>query len=191
MIFTETSLAGAWLLDLERHHDERGFFARSWCLREFDAHGLNSRLVQCNISGNRVKGTLRGLHFQVPPHAEAKLVRCTRGGIYDVVVDLRPGSATYLHHLGVELTSENQRALYIPEGFAHGFQTLSDDAEVFYQLSEYYEPAAGRGVRWNDPVLAISWPIPVSVISERDRSYPDIIVSGATPRRSVQEGATT
>jgi dTDP-4-dehydrorhamnose 3,5-epimerase len=171
--FAETGLSGALIVTVESYADERGFFARSWCTREFAERGLNASLVQCNISGNRVKGTLRGMHYQVAPHAEVKLVRCTRGAIYDVIIDLRESSATFLQHVGVELTADNHRAVYIPEGFAHGFMTLQDDSEVFYQMSAFYEPAAARGVRWSDPIFDISWPLPVTVISARDREYPD------------------
>jgi dTDP-4-dehydrorhamnose 3,5-epimerase len=170
--FLETELAGVFILELERAEDERGFFARSWCSEEFASRGLNPFVVQCNISQNRRRGTLRGLHFQEAPHAEAKLVRCTRGAIYDVVVDLRPDSPTQLQWLGVELSAANYRMLYVPEGFAHGFQTLCDDTEVFYQMSAAYHAASGRGVRWNDPVLDIRWPVPDPVLSERDANYP-------------------
>jgi dTDP-4-dehydrorhamnose 3,5-epimerase len=173
MVFTETGLKGSFIVDLERVEDDRGFFARSWCRQEFDAHGLNGELVQCNVSRNRVKGTLRGLHYQVAPYAEAKLVRCTKGAIFDVMLDLRPRSATFLQHFGCTLTEDNHRALYIPEGFAHGFLTLTNGSEVFYQMSQFYNAAAGRGVRWNDPAFSIPWPEPVAVISERDRDYPD------------------
>ena len=173
MVFTETGLSGAVIVDVESHADERGFFARSWCTREFAERGLNPSVVQCNVSGNTVKGTLRGMHYQIAPHAEVKLVRCTKGAMYDVIIDLREGSPTFLRHVGVELTADNHRALYIPEGFAHGFMTLEDNSEVFYQMSAYYEPTAARGVRWNDPIFGIDWPLPVSVISTRDRDYPD------------------
>jgi dTDP-4-dehydrorhamnose 3,5-epimerase len=173
MRFTETILPGAVIVDVDTFVDERGFFARSWCTREFEQRGLNPCLVQCNISGNTAMGTLRGMHYQAAPYAEAKLVRCTRGAVYDVIIDLRETSATYLQHVGVELSAENHRALFIPEGFAHGFLTLTDDSEVFYQMSAFYEPAAARGVRWNDPAFAISWPLPVAVISRRDQDYPD------------------
>lgn len=173
MVFAETGLPGAMIVEVERHADERGFFARSWCTREFAERGLNPTVVQCNVSGNRARGTLRGMHYQVAPHAEAKLVRCTKGAIYDVIIDLRPSSPTFLQHVGVELTADNHRALYIPEGFAHGFMTMQDDSEVFYQMSALYEPAAARGVRWNDPMFRIDWPLPVSVISTQDREYPD------------------
>jgi dTDP-4-dehydrorhamnose 3,5-epimerase len=173
MIFTETPLRGALLVDIEKHEDERGFFARSFCRREFKAHGLNSQLVQCNISFNPGKGTLRGMHFQVKPHEEAKLVRCTRGAIFDAIIDLRPDSPTYKKDLCVILTAENRRMLYVPEGFAHGFLTLEDATEVFYQISEFYAPECQRGVRWDDPAFAIAWPAAPRLISERDRSYPD------------------
>jgi dTDP-4-dehydrorhamnose 3,5-epimerase len=173
MVFIETGLEGAFVVDLERAVDSRGFFARSWCTHEFQAHGLNPRLVQCSVSRNHLKGTLRGMHYQAAPHQEAKLVRCTQGALYDVIVDLRPESRTYLAHFGVELTASNHRALYVPEGFAHGYLTLADESEVFYQMSEFYAPAAARGVRWNDPALSINWPGPVVVISERDKNLPD------------------
>ena len=173
MVFTETGLSGAVIVDVELHVDERGFFARSWCIREFAERGLNPSVVQCNVSGNTLKGTLRGMHYQIAPNAEVKLVRCTKGAVYDVIIDLREGSPTFLRHVGVELTADNHRALYIPEGFAHGFMTLEDNSEVFYQMSAFYEPPAARGVRWNDPIFSIAWPLPVSVISTRDREYPD------------------
>jgi dTDP-4-dehydrorhamnose 3,5-epimerase len=173
MIFRETGLKDAFLIEIERREDERGHFARSWCRREFESHGLNPRLAQCNISLNRRKGTLRGMHYQAPPFEEAKLVRCTRGSLYDVIVDLRPDSPSYRKHRGVVLTPDNGRMLYVPEGFAHGFLTLEDTTEVFYQISEFYAPDHARGFRWNDPAFAIVWPAEVEVISERDRSYPD------------------
>ncbi len=173
MIFTETKLGGAFLVDLAPHTDERGFFSRSYCQREFAQHGLNPNVVQCNVSYNRKRGTLRGMHLQAAPFAEAKLVRVTRGGIYDVILDLREGSATYLQWLGVELTAENHRALYVPEGLAHGFITLADDTEVFYQMSEFYAPECQRGYRWNDPAFGIVWPVSLEVISEKDAALPD------------------
>ncbi len=173
MVFTDTGLAGAFVVDLVAIEDERGFFARSWCTREFEARGLNPRLVQCNVSFNRARGTLRGMHFQASPHQEAKLVRCTRGAIYDVIVDLRPQSPTYLQSFGATLTADNRRAMYVPEDFAHGFLTLTDESEVFYQMSQFYAPDAGRGIRWNDPALRIEWPEPVRLMSDRDRSFPD------------------
>jgi dTDP-4-dehydrorhamnose 3,5-epimerase len=173
MRFVETPLQGAYIVEPERFEDERGFFARTWCQREFAAHGLDSDLVQCNISFNHQKGTLRGMHFQVPPHAEAKLVRCTNGGIYDVIVDLRPASESYLQWMAVELTAENRKALYIPKGFAHGFQTLAEATEIFYQMSEFYAPDYARGFRWNDPLFKIDWPEAITVISGRDQGYAD------------------
>jgi dTDP-4-dehydrorhamnose 3,5-epimerase len=179
MIFQSTKLPGAFVLDLELHSDERGFFARSWCEREFKEHGLNPRLVQCNLSFNRHKGTLRGMHYQQAPFAEAKLVRCIRGALYDVIIDLRPESPTYKQYFGVELTPDNRRALYIPEGFGHGFLTLEDDTEVFYQMSEFYSPEHARGIRWNDRAIGIEWPAEVRVISQRDREYPDYVCVAA------------
>ena len=173
MNFTETRLPGAFIVEPELGTDERGFFARIWCQREFAAHGLNPRLVQCNLSGNARAGTLRGLHYQVAPYEEAKLVSCLRGAICDVIVDLRPDSPTFRAWLAVELTAANRRMLYISEGFAHGFQTLEDDTEVCYQMSEFYAPEAARGLRWNDPAFGIRWPLPVKIISERDRNYED------------------
>jgi dTDP-4-dehydrorhamnose 3,5-epimerase len=173
MQFTETEIGGAFILDAEQIADERGFFARSWARDEFEAHGLNPHLAQCNLSYNHRKGTVRGMHWQAAPHAETKLVRCTQGGIYDVVVDLRADSPTYLRWIGAELTAENRRALYIPEGCGHGFQTLADGTEVLYMITEYYTPAAARGMRWNDPAITVTWPLAVTVISERDAQYPD------------------
>jgi dTDP-4-dehydrorhamnose 3,5-epimerase len=173
VIFTETGIKGAFIIDLAKAEDERGFFARSWCEREFKEHGLNPRLVQCNISYNHKAGTLRGMHFQAQPFEEAKLVRCTRGGIHDVIVDLRPSSPSYGGHVAVTLTVENRKMLYVPEGFAHGFLTLEEGTEVFYQMSEFYAPECARGFRWNDPAFAIPWPAPVQVISQRDMTYPD------------------
>ena len=173
MLFRETKLPGAFVIELQKHEDERGFFARSWCQKEFEAHGLNPQMVQCNVSFNKMKGTLRGMHYQVGPCAEAKLVRCTRGAIYDVIIDLRRESATYKQHVGEALTSNNYRALFIPEGFAHGFQTLEDNSEVFYQMSEFYSPEHQRGLRYNDRAFRINWPIDTTVISDRDRNYED------------------
>jgi dTDP-4-dehydrorhamnose 3,5-epimerase len=173
MIFHKTKLPGAYEIHLEPMTDERGFFARSWCQKEFAHHGLNPKLAQCNISVTSRKGTLRGLHFQAAPFAEAKLVRCTRGAIYDVVVDLRPHSPAFRDWIAVYLTAEKRNMVYVPEGFGHGFLTLEDDIEVFYQMSEVYNAEAARGVRWNDPAFMIAWPEEVKVISERDRTYPD------------------
>lgn len=180
MIFSETKLKGAFVIELEPHYDERGFFSRSWCQREFREHGLHPDLVQCSISFNQHRGTLRGMHLQIQPFREAKLVRCTRGAICDVIIDLRSGSETYLHWVGVELSADNRRALYVPEGFAHGFQTLEDETEVFYQMSEFYAPECSWGVRWNDPAFAIKWPLPVSVISAKDSHLPDFDPSVST-----------
>ena len=173
MLFRETKLPGAFVIELQKHEDERGFFARSWCQKEFEAHGLNPRMVQCNVSFNRVKGTLRGMHYQVAPCAEAKLVRCTRGAIYDVIIDLRRESATYKQHVSEVLSSNNYKALFIPEGFAHGFQTLEDNSEVFYQMSSFYSFEHQRGLRYNDPAFGINWPAVATVISDRDTSYED------------------
>lgn len=169
------TLPGAFLIDLERQEDERGFFARSWCSREFEAHGLNPRVLQCNVSFNRERGTLRGMHYQAEPHDEAKLVRCTAGMIYDVILDLRPQSSTFTRWEAVELTADGHRMLYLPEGVAHGFQTLVDHTEVFYQMSELYRPDCARGVRWDDPAFGIRWPDANRIISERDRGYPDFV----------------
>lgn len=171
MKFIETRLKGAFLIELVPIADERGFFARSWCQQAFADRGLNSQLVQCNISFNRKKGTLRGMHYQVAPHEEVKLVRCTLGAIYDVIVDLRPDSATFREWLAVELTAENRRMLYVPVGFAHGFQTLVDNTEVFYQMSTFYHAESARGVRWDDPGFGIEWPEDKRVISDRDLQY--------------------
>jgi dTDP-4-dehydrorhamnose 3,5-epimerase len=173
MIFCETKLPGVFEISIEPKTDERGFFARSWCQKEFESHGLNPKLAQCNISFNDRRGTLRGLHYQEVPFAEAKLVRCTRGAIYDVAVDLRPASPTFKQWVAATLTGENRRMLYVPEGCAHGFLTLEPDTEVFYQMSEFYAPGHSRGVRWNDPAFGVDWPGEAQVISERDRTYPD------------------
>jgi dTDP-4-dehydrorhamnose 3,5-epimerase len=173
MIFTELPIPGAWLIDPERLEDERGFFARSWCADEFQRRGLNPRLAQCNISFNRARGTWRGLHYQIVPHQEVKLVRCTQGAILDVLVDLRPTSATYLRSASFELSAVNRRQLYVPAGVAHGFLTLSDDAELLYQMSQFHEPTAARGLRWDDPAIRLELPEPVKVISLGDRNYPD------------------
>lgn len=171
--FTPAGLPGAWLVDLRPHEDVRGFFARTWCAREFEEQGLESRLVQCSLSLSRRRGTLRGMHWQDPPHAEAKLVRCVRGAVHDVILDLREGSPSFGEHLAVRLTAESRRALYVPEGFAHGFQTLEDDTEVFYQMSEFYAPESARGLRWNDPAFDLEWPLPDPILSEKDASWPD------------------
>lgn len=172
MIFRPTPLAGAFLVAPERHEDERGFFARTFCRQEFAAHGLEPAVVQCSVSYNRAAGTLRGMHYQAAPRREAKLVRCTRGAIFDAIVDLRPDSPTYGRPFTVELSAEAGEALYVPPEFAHGFQTLAPETEVFYQMSEAYSPGFDRGFRWNDPAVRIAWPLPVAVISERDRALP-------------------
>lgn len=171
MIFTETKLKGAFTIEIEKFEDERGFFALNWSADEFAKRGLNARVVQTNISFNKRRGTLRGMHFQTKPHQEAKLVRCTAGSIYDVIVDLREGSPTFRKWFSIEISSTNRVMLYIPEDFAHGFQTLEDSTEVAYQMSEYYHPESARGLRWNDPVIDIRWPLAVSVVSERDTQF--------------------
>jgi len=168
VIFIETKLAGVFIIEPEPFEDERGFFALIWSQREFAARGLNPQLLECDISFNKKKGTLRGMHYQSEPYAQAKLVRCTRGVIYDVALDLRPASPTRKQWLSVELTADNRRMLYIPEGLAHGYQTLADSTEISYQMSEVYSPASGQTVRWNDPAFGIEWPLEVSTISEKD-----------------------
>ena len=173
MIFRETPIPGAFLIELEPHRDDRGTFARTFCAREFAAHGLETRVVQCNLSHNRARGTLRGMHAQRPPHAEDKLVQCVRGAIHDVILDLRPDSPALGKHVSVPLRAGDGRMLFIPKGVFHGFLTLADDTDVFYQMSEFYEPSAAQGVRWNDPAFAIEWPEAVRAISERDASYAD------------------
>jgi len=172
VIFRETRLRGAFLIEPEPIRDERGLFARTYCRREFEAHGLNPEVVQCNVSFNRTKGTLRGMHYQAHPHEEVKLVRCTRGAIYDVIIDLRPDSETYRQWTAEELTESNLRMLYIPERFAHGFLSLEENTEVFYQMSEFYNPESARGVRWDDPVVQIHWPMSPRVIAPKDLALP-------------------
>jgi len=171
MWFIETKLKGAFIIEPERLEDERGFFARSFDEQEFVVRGLVARWVQCNISFNQKKGTLRGMHYQAAPHAETKLVRCTMGAIYDVIIDLRHGSPTFKQWLAVELTAENRRMLYIPQEMAHGFQTLTDKSEVFYMMSEYYHAECARGMKWNDPAFGIEWHLPVTMIAEKDKTY--------------------
>ncbi len=173
MVFTETPLAGAWLIDLEKRGDDRGFFARAFCVNEFGKHGLSTQFVQVNNSLSAQKGTLRGMHYQLAPKAETKVVRCIRGALWDVILDLRPGSPTFGKSFGAELTAENRRMLYVPKGFAHGFVTLVEDTEAFYFVDEFYAPDAERGIRWNDPTFAIAWPVEPSVISDKDRSHRD------------------
>ena len=171
MIFRETKLKGAFVLELERREDSRGYFARGFCQNEFRAHGLKPTVAQGNIASNIRKGTLRGMHFQYPPAAESKLVRCTRGAIYDIIVDLRPESPTYLQHFGVELNEDNQSALYVPERFAHGYQTLTDKTDTSYLVGEFYTPEAEGGLLYNDPSLKLNWPLPVSVVSDKDQLF--------------------
>lgn len=173
MIFKETSLKGAYVIEPEKLQDERGFFARAWCRREFENHGLTARIAQVNVSYNIKRGTLRGMHYQAAPYEETKLVRCTKGAIYDVIVDLREGSPTYLQWIGVELAANDHRMLYVPENFAHGFQTLDDDTEVSYQVSQFYTPGSEKGIRWNDPAVGIEWPLAPTAMSTKDQGWPD------------------
>jgi dTDP-4-dehydrorhamnose 3,5-epimerase len=179
VIFTPLPLAGAWLVEQEPRTDVRGFFARTWCAREYEAHGLETRIAQTSVSYSARRGTLRGMHYQVAPDEEVKLVHCLRGAIYDVIIDLRPDSPTYCRHLAIELTERNRLTLYVPRGFAHGFQTLVDDTEVFYQMSAFYAPEQSRGVRWNDPAFSIEWPIAPPFLLERDDRFPDFVLSGS------------
>lgn len=177
MIFAETKLKGAFIIDIERKEDARGFFARTFCEDEFTARNLNTHWVQCSISFNAHRNTLRGMHYQTAPFAEIKLVRCTMGAVYDVIIDLRSESETFKQWIAVELTAENRRAIYIPEGLAHGFQTLTDDTELLYQISEFYHPECARGVRWNDPAFDIKWPTAGElIIAARDREYSDFVL---------------
>jgi len=171
MIFTETKLKGAFIIDVERHKDSRGFFARAFCQHEFTDHGLKPTIAQANIAFNVKKGTIRGMHFQFPPAAETKVVRCTRGGILDIIVDLRPESPTFLEHVAVELTEGNCRALYVPERFAHGYQVLRDSTDTSYQVGEFYTPSSEGGLLYSDPRLALDWPLPVTVVSDKDRLW--------------------
>lgn len=173
MIFTETQLKGSYVISIEPIEDERGFFARAWCQQEFENHGLNSDISQCNLSFNHRKGTIRGMHFQIEPYREVKLVRCIRGSVFDVIIDLRMDSDTFKSWIGVELSAENRRMLYVPKGFAHGYQTIDDNTEVFYQVSQFYKPEVERGCRWNDSAFGIKWPLEVTLISSKDRNYPD------------------
>jgi dTDP-4-dehydrorhamnose 3,5-epimerase len=173
MIFNTTEIPGVLLIDLDIRQDERGFFTRSWCRSEFAEHGLDTCIAQCSVSYNRTRGIVRGMHYQRAPHGEVKLVRCTAGAVYDVVVDLRPDSPTYCRWLGAELTAENRTTIYIPPGCAHGFATLTDGAELYYQMSEFYHPESYAGVRWDDPAFGIVWPFDEPQLSAKDRSYPD------------------
>jgi len=171
MIFTETKLKGAFLIDLERREDDRGFFARAFCQKEFAQHGLKPVIAQANIGFNRRKGTLRGMHFQLPPAAESKLVRASRGAVLDIIVDLRPESPTYLQHISVELSADNHRGIYIPERFAHGYQALEDNTETTYHVGEFYTPGSEGGLLYNDPALGLEWPLPVTVMSDKDQQW--------------------
>lgn len=173
MIFNETKLNGAFVMEIEKLKDERGFFGRSWCINEMKAHGLNTNIYQANVSFNKVKGTLRGMHYQVAPFQEAKLVRCTRGSIYDVIIDLRKDSPTFKKWIAVELTQDNYKIFYIPKDFAHGFITLEDNTEVSYLMTEIYVPGAGATIRWNDPMFNIEWPLEPIILSEKDKMQPD------------------
>jgi dTDP-4-dehydrorhamnose 3,5-epimerase len=187
MIFTETKLQGAFVIEPEKLEDERGFFARTWCQREFAERGLNPAIAQCSISFNRKRGTLRGMHYQIAPHEETKIVRCTRGAIYDVndvIIDLRADSPTFTRWLALELDAENRRMLYIPKGFAHGFQTLQDATEVLYEISEFYAPEHARGVRWDDPAFGIEWPAADRILTPRDRAYPNFTPGQFDDRRA-------
>jgi dTDP-4-dehydrorhamnose 3,5-epimerase len=186
MIFFETALQGAYIIDIEPRSDSRGFFARAFCQNEFAAHGLKPMIAQANLAFNHYKGTLRGMHFQYPPTAETKIVRCTRGAIVDIIVDLRPESPTYLKHISVELTADNHRAIYVPERFAHGYQVLCDSTETSYQVGEFYTPGSEGGLRFNDPGLELDWPLPVSVISEKDQDWPTLAEQEAELRRLMQ-----
>jgi len=174
MIFIQTKLKSVYIIELEPHYDERGSFSRVWCKRELEQYGINTNVVQCNISSNQKKGTIRGMHYQTEPYYETKLIRCIRGALYDVIIDLREDSKTYGKWIGIELSEENGKALYIPEGFAHGFQTLEEDTYAFYQVTEFYTPDAERGIRWNDPAFNIDWPIKENIIiSKKDKSWGD------------------
>ena len=174
MVFKETRLKGAFIIELEKIVDGRGFFSRAWCQKEFQAHGLNPNVVQCNLSFNTSKGTLRGMHYQIAPHEEAKIVRCIRGKVYDVIIDLRPKSPTYLRWAGFELSSENRKMLYVPESFSHGYLTLADNTELFYQVSHFYSPESESGIRWNDRTVNIKWPQTNGlIITDKDKNWPD------------------
>jgi len=179
MFFHKIKLSGAFIVDIDPIVDERGFFARGWCENEFKKHGLDTRILQCNLSQNKKKGTLRGLHYQASPYQEAKLIRCIKGSIFDVIIDLRSNSDTFLKWFGVELTAENYRMLYVPENFAHGYQTLEDNSVVFYQVSEFYKPEYGRGIKWNDPSINIRWPLENKTISTQDQRWPLIERNGS------------
>src|SRR5437867_11497496 len=185
MIFVETELNGAYIIELERHQDDRGFFARAFCQEEFAAHGLKPIIAQANVASNRRRGTLRGMHFQYPPAAETKLVRCTRGAIVDIIVDLRPESPTYLHHVAVELTADNHRGLYVPERFAHGYQILEDGTETSYQVGEFYTPGSEGGLRYSDPLLGLKWSLPITEIAPKDDNWKLLADSVSELRRRM------
>jgi len=189
MIFVPTPIPGAFVIRLERREDDRGFFARVWCKREFAEHGVDVDMLQANISHNRLAGTLRGMHYSRPPSREGKLVSCQRGKIFDVLVDLRPQSPTFLRHFGAQLDESTRQALYVPPGVAHGFQTLEDDCDVLYMMSDFYSPNLADGARYDDPAFGIEWPLPVSVIAERDRLYPDFDRETHTARHSLHQVA--
>lgn len=176
MIFTETKLKGAYLIEVKKIEDHRGFFGRAWCAKEFEEHGLTARIAQINTSRTKKKGTIRGMHYQVAPYGEAKFIRCTKGRVYDVIIDLRPQSPTFMQWVGHELTEDNYRMVYAPEYFAHGFISLEDECEVYYPVTEFYTPQAERGIRWNDPAFKIEWPIPVEIFTEKDMSHPDFTI---------------
>lgn len=177
MIFTETKLPGAYLIEVQKIEDHRGFFGRAWCSKEFEAHGLNPKIVQINTSQSKKKGTIRGMHFQAAPYGEAKFIRCTKGRIYDVIIDLRPESPTFMQWVGNELSEDNCKMVYAPEYFAHGFVSLEDNCEVYYPVTEFYTPKAERGIRWNDPAFKIDWPIPIEIFTEKDMAHPDFDLS--------------
>jgi dTDP-4-dehydrorhamnose 3,5-epimerase len=188
VIFTETSLKGAFVIDLELREDERGFFARAWCAHEFAAHGLNPRFVQANVSQTITAGTIRGMHYQVAPHQEAKVMRCVRGSIWDAIIDLRPDSPTFLRWTGVELSARNHRMLYVPEGFANGFRTLEEDSETSYHVTQAYAPGAERGIRWDDPAIGIEWPdTGTPLVSRKDQDWPALVLPSVTASRSRPE----
>ena len=178
MIFHETKLKGAFIVELDKKEDDRGFFARAFCAREFGEQGLRPQVAQANMSYNQKKGTVRGMHYQVPPASEPKFIRCISGAIWDVIIDMRPDSPTYLQHIGVELSADNRRAIYVPDMFAHGNQALTDGAELLYLVGEFYTPGCERGVRFDDPAIGIEWPLPVTVVSDKDRAWPLLETSG-------------
>ncbi len=177
MIFTETKLKGAFIIEIQKLEDERGFFGRAWCQKEFEEYGLNPNICQINTSYTKKKGTIRGLHYQVNPYQETKFIRCTRGRIFDIIIDLRPGSPTFMQWIGNELSSANYKMVYVPENFAHGILTLEDNSEIYYPVTQFYTSGAERGIRWNDPAFNIKWPIEVEIVSDKDNSHPDFDIS--------------